>query len=88
MSEANNHWSVTVDGAEHAVDFELTMLGKWTVTVDGAVVVEDRQWTFSKEESFPVGSATARIKVGPEYGGLAYSSELTLDGAYVEPLHR
>ncbi len=88
MGDANNSWRFELDGHAHELNLDVTMMGKWTVTLDGKVIDEHRQWTFTDEETFPIGRHTARLKASPDFGGLTQQSELFIDGSYVEPLRR
>ena len=88
MGDANNSWRFELDGRPHELGLDVTMLGKWTVTLAGKVIEEDRQWSFTKEETFTVGAHQARLRVSPDLGGFSQESELFIDGSYVEPLRR
>lgn len=89
MSEANNVWRVTVEGAEHEIELEHTMMDKRTIKLDGAVIEESRKWGFGKNEfSFDLDGHPARVSIDPKYGGLSHGSSLHVDDRYVEPLHR
>ena len=88
MGDANNSWRFEIDGHAHELGLDVTMMGKWTVTLDGTVVEQDRQWGFTKEETFSIGTHAVRIKVSPDLGGLSQESELFIDDSYVEPLRR
>lgn len=88
MGDANNAWRFELDGRQHELQLDVTLMGKWTVTLDGKVVHEERQWSFTSEETFAIGTHEARLKVSPDLGGLSQQSELFVDGSYVEPLFR
>lgn len=88
MGDANNSWRFELDGRQHELQLDVTMMGKWTVTLDGKVIEESRQWSFTAEDTFPIGGHEARLKVSPDLGGFSQESELFIDGSYVEPLRR
>ena len=88
MGDANNSWRFELDGQQHELGLDVTMMGKWTVTLDGKVIEESRQWSFTAEDVFDIGGHQARLKVSPDLGGFSQESELFIDGSYVEPLRR
>lgn len=89
MSEANNVWHVEIDGTEHEIELEHTMMNKRIIKVDGNVIEETRSWGFGgKPHDFEVVGQPATIKVDVRYRGWAYGSSMHFDGRYVEPLRR
>ncbi len=89
MSEADNSWRVDVGGASHEISVEhSTMTGKVVVRHDGQVVDEARLLMTKKELAFDVAGHQAFIALSLAYGGFAATSELRLDGHFVEPLRR
>ena len=64
------------------------MTGKIKVTLDGTEVGEDRMLARKKEIGFAVGGQEAVVGVSFAYGGMGATSELHVDGRYVEPLTR
>lgn len=89
MSEANNVWRVPVDGTEHEIELEHTMMDKRTIKLDGEIIEQSRKWGFGKNEfEFDLHGVPALVKIDPKYSGLAYGSSLHVDGKYVEPLKR
>lgn len=90
MSEADNVWRVDVHGAPHQVELEHdSWSGRRRVLVDGELVHESRKWwdTGSTHE-FPIGTATATVKIRMKYSGFAHGSALYLDGQFISPLSR
>lgn len=89
MSEANNAWSVDVDGQSHQVEVEhSTMTGKIVVSVDGVETGEDRLLTSKRTVEFDLGGHPAEVRVHFTHGGFGAESELHVGGRYVEPLRR
>ena len=87
MTEANNVWRVEVDGKEHEIELDHTLMDKRTIMLDGEVIEESRRWSFKeKPYEFEIAGRPAKLEVHAKYGGMAWGSEFHFDGRYVEPL--
>jgi len=90
VSEADNVWRVTLDGAEHEIELEHgTISGSRTIKLDGDVIEKARKiFDTGTTHEFDVAGHPARVKIGIKYSGLAHQCSLHVDGRYVEPLSR
>lgn len=90
MSEANNVWRVTVDGAEHEVELDHgTVSGNREITLDGEVIVQDQKFfDTGTTHDFTIAGHPARIEITMTHTGFAHQSSLHVDDRYVEPLTR